>query len=53
MVPFLIDQHKQGKYPLDKLIQYYNANDYLRAFQDMKAGKVLKPVLIWKNDNKN
>lgn len=47
MVPFLIEKHNQGKYPLERLIRYYNVKDAQQAFQDMKAGKVLKPVLVW------
>ncbi|ODM21312.1 hypothetical protein SI65_02155 [Aspergillus cristatus] len=47
MVPFLIEHHNQGKYPLERLIRYYNVKDAQQAFQDMKAGKVLKPVLVW------
>lgn len=47
MIPFLIEQHSQGKYPVDKLIRYYDVKDSLQAFHDMKSGKVLKPVLIW------
>lgn len=47
MIPFLIEQHRQGKYPLERLIRYYNVTDSRQAFHDMKGGKVLKPVLIW------
>lgn len=47
MIPFLIEQHHQGKYPLEKLSRYYNVKDIRQALHDMKSGQVLKPVLIW------
>lgn len=47
MIPFLIEQHRQGKYPLEKLIRYYKVKDIRQALHDMKSGQVLKPVLIW------
>ena len=47
MIPFLIEQHRQGKYPLERLIRYYNVKDSRQALHDMKSGQVLKPVLIW------
>lgn len=48
MVPYLIDQHNQGNYPLEKLIKYYPAKDFQRAFDDMHAGTTIKAVLRWK-----
>jgi Zn-dependent alcohol dehydrogenase len=42
-----MEQHAQGKFPLEKLIKVYDSKDFLQAFQDMKDGNVLKPVLKW------
>lgn len=47
MIPFLIEQHRQGLYPLERILTYYDAKDYAQAFRDMKDGKVIKPVLKW------
>lgn len=46
-IPYLMEQHAQGKFPLEKLIKVYDSKDFLQAFQDMKDGNVLKPVLKW------
>ncbi|KAH8684086.1 chaperonin 10-like protein [Ilyonectria robusta] len=47
MIPFLIEQHQKGLYPLEKIVTYYNIDDYAQAFKDMKDGKVIKAVLKW------
>lgn len=47
MALYLIDQHAQGNYPLEKIIEYYNADDYATAMKDMKEGRTIKPVLRW------
>jgi Zn-dependent alcohol dehydrogenase len=47
MIPYLIKQHKAGKFAIEKFIKYYDAKDFQTAFDDMKAAKTIKPVLIW------
>lgn len=44
-IPKLIDYYKQGKFPFDKLIKFYNFDDINTAFQDSGSGKVIKAVL--------
>ncbi|KAJ9606268.1 hypothetical protein H2200_009229 [Cladophialophora chaetospira] len=47
MIPYLIKQHKAGLLPLEKMNKYYAAKDFQAAFDDMKDGKTIKPVLVW------
>lgn len=47
MIPFLIDQHSKGLFPLETIVTYYSIDDFAQAFQDMKDGKVVKAVLKW------
>ncbi|KAF5604283.1 alcohol dehydrogenase [Fusarium pseudocircinatum] len=47
LIPFLIEQHAQGKYPIEKLITYYDVKDFEQAISDTKSGKALKAVLKW------
>lgn len=47
MIPYLIELHKAGKFPLEKMIKYYKIQDFERAFSDMSALKAIKPVLVW------
>lgn len=48
-IPYLMDQYQKGNYPLDKLIKYYPAKDFQKAFDDMHAGTTIKAVLRWKD----
>ncbi|KAK5657548.1 hypothetical protein OQA88_3121 [Cercophora sp. LCS_1] len=45
-IPFLIDLWRQGKFPFDKLLTYYKFDQLQQAMQDIKDGKVIKPVLV-------
>jgi Zn-dependent alcohol dehydrogenase len=47
MIPFLIEQHKEGRFPLEKMINYYEVKNFEQAFTDMAAAKTVKPVLVW------
>ena len=44
-IPRLIELYKQGRFPFDKLVTYYKFEDINTAVEDMKAGKVIKPIL--------
>ena len=48
MVAFLIEQHSQGNFCLEKIVEFYNVNDWKWALDDMHSGKVIKPVLVWR-----
>ncbi|EXJ86298.1 hypothetical protein A1O1_06668 [Capronia coronata CBS 617.96] len=47
MLPYLIEQHDQGRFPLEEMITTYDIKDYEKAFEDVKAGKTIKAVLKW------
>ena len=44
-IPRLIELNKQGRFPYDKLIAYYDFKDINKAVEDMSKGIVIKPVL--------
>ncbi|KAJ4258926.1 hypothetical protein NW762_008013 [Fusarium torreyae] len=45
LIPHLIDLHSRGLLPLEKLISYYDVQDFEKAMTDMKRGTVIKSVL--------
>lgn len=49
-IPKLVDYYKRGQLPFDKLIKKYPVTDIEKAFADSASGKVIKPVLIFKED---
>jgi len=46
-IPRLVDLWKQGRFPLDKLVQTYALDDINTAFADSESGKVVKPVIVF------
>tara|TARA_R110000851_G_scaffold333533_1_gene515298 strand:- start:134741 stop:135112 length:372 start_codon:yes stop_codon:yes gene_type:complete len=44
-IPKLIELHKQGRFPFDKLIRFYDFADINQAMDDMHAGITIKPVI--------
>jgi aryl-alcohol dehydrogenase len=44
-IPQLLDLHRTGRFPFDKLIQFYPIEKINEACEDSHRGKVLKPVL--------
>jgi Zn-dependent alcohol dehydrogenases, class III len=44
-LPKLVEMYKAGKFPIDKLIKFYDFEDINQAFDDSASGKTIKPVL--------
>ncbi|MFO7964287.1 MAG: NAD(P)-dependent alcohol dehydrogenase [Desulfobacterales bacterium] len=45
IIPQLLDLYKQGKFPFDKMITYYDAKDINQAVEDSEKGVAIKPVI--------
>ena len=46
LLPQLIDFFQHGKFPIDRLLQFYPFEQIEQAIADMEAGTVVKPVLL-------
>jgi Zn-dependent alcohol dehydrogenase len=46
-IPKMVQWYREGKFPIDKPIQFFPAENFASALQGMKDGSVIKPVLIW------
>jgi len=44
-IPELIDYYRDGKFPFDRLIEFFEFDDINLAFDACKSGKVIKPVI--------
>jgi aryl-alcohol dehydrogenase len=44
-IPALIELHRQGRFPFDRLIRYYPFQDINQAAEDAHRGATIKPVL--------
>nr|QFR37247.1 aryl-alcohol dehydrogenase [Cyberlindnera americana] len=46
-IPEMVKWYKNGTFPVDKMVAKYPIEDFKTAIDDMKKGKVIKPVLIF------
>lgn len=46
-IPRLVQLWKDGKFPIDKLIQHYSLEDINQGFADSASGAVIKPVIVF------
>ena len=44
-IPKLIQFYREGKFPFDKLVKFYDFEDINTAFEESRSGETLKPVL--------
>ena len=44
-IPQLISLYKEGKFPFDKLVKFYNFEDINQAVADSKNGTTIKPII--------
>jgi aryl-alcohol dehydrogenase len=46
-IPTLVEHYREGRFPLDRLIQRYALNEINRALDDAATCAVVKPVVIF------
>src|SRR5690606_3105156 len=51
LLPRLIELHRQGRFPFDRLIRFYAFANLDQAIADSRAGTVIKPVLLFQAPN--
>ena len=44
-IPELVRYYKEGRLPVDKLVQFYDFKDIEQAFEDSHKGATIKPIL--------
>ena len=44
-IPALIDLHRQGRFPFDELVRFYELDEIEQALADSGSGDVVKPVI--------
>jgi aryl-alcohol dehydrogenase len=43
-IPKLVDLYLQGRFPFDRMVQFYPFDEINKAVDDINQGNVLKPV---------
>lgn len=46
-VPKMIKWYRDGKFPVDKLVQFMKADEFERGLKEMHDGQTIKPILLW------
>ncbi|KAK8151839.1 chaperonin 10-like protein [Phyllosticta citrichinensis] len=46
-VPKMVEWFKGGRFPVEKLVRLYRAEDWHEAVRDMELGKTVKAVITW------
>jgi aryl-alcohol dehydrogenase len=44
-IPTLVEHHLAGRFPMDRLVRFYEFDDIDTAFDDAARGEVIKPIL--------
>lgn len=50
-IPRLVKLWKQGRFPFEKLINFYSIDEINQGFEDSKSGAVIKPIVKLKRDS--
>lgn len=45
-IPQLVQYYKEGRFPFDKLVRFYDFKDINQAFANSKSGEVIKPIVV-------
>lgn len=46
LIPSLVAEWRAGRFPFDRLVTEYPFEDLVRAIDDLRAGRVVKPILV-------
>ncbi|RFU32913.1 hypothetical protein B7463_g3416, partial [Scytalidium lignicola] len=46
-IPKMIQWYHDGRFQIEKLVKFYKADNFEMAFEDMKSGSTIKPILLW------
>ncbi|KAL9096959.1 MAG: hypothetical protein Q9165_000923 [Trypethelium subeluteriae] len=46
-IPQLIQWYHEGRFPINKLIKTFKADEWEKAINEMHEGETIKPILLW------
>jgi Zn-dependent alcohol dehydrogenase len=46
-LPIMIGWYREGKFPVNRLVQFFEAEKFMDAIGAMEGGGVVKPVIVW------
>ena len=52
-IPTLVDLYQQGRFPFDKLVNFYSLDQINQAAEDSEKGITIKPIVRLTSDRPN
>jgi Zn-dependent alcohol dehydrogenase len=46
-LPKMIGWWREGRFPVDKLVKYFKADEFMGAIGEMHGGSTIKPIIVW------
>ncbi|KAF2425753.1 NAD(P)-binding protein [Tothia fuscella] len=46
-LPKMIQWYRDGKFPVNRLIEYFKAEDFMKGIKAMESGGTIKPIILW------
>ncbi|OCK79638.1 GroES-like protein [Lepidopterella palustris CBS 459.81] len=46
-VPRMIGWWREGRFPVERLVKFFRAEEFEEAVREMKEGRAVKPVIVW------
>lgn len=46
-VPKMLQWYKEERFPLEKFVTFFAADNFEKALEGMRTGEIVKPVLVW------
>ncbi|KAE9969824.1 hypothetical protein EG328_006660 [Venturia inaequalis] len=46
-IPKMIGWYREGKFPIDKLMKTFKADNFMGAIHEMHTGETIKPIIVW------
>ncbi|EON69881.1 hypothetical protein W97_09145 [Coniosporium apollinis CBS 100218] len=46
-VPEMIRWYREGKFPVDRIVKFFKAEEFEKAIHEMHTGGTVKPVIVW------
>jgi aryl-alcohol dehydrogenase len=47
LIPRLVELHRQGRFPVDRIVTKYPFGEIQRAVEDVESGAAIKPILLF------
>ena len=46
-IPRMVEWYRKGQFPIEKMVEYFKADDIADAVAAMRNGTAIKPILYW------